>query len=92
MLSDLVERLKVARKKAMLPKVDVDKEMLHPPAIAARCSEHPGVLLEYWCEEDRLAVCHECMIFGGHKGHTATRSRKRYKGGKGVNINHGISC
>ena len=76
-LSDLVERLKMARRKAMLPEVDVNSEMLQPPVIAARCSEHKGVLLEYWCEEDRLAVCHECMIFGGHKGHTATKSRKR---------------
>ena len=76
-----MERLLTARRKAMLPEVQVKTAVLQPPPVATQCSEHPGVSLEYWCEEDRLGVCHECMIFGRHKGHSATKSRKRYEEG-----------
>ena len=41
------------------------------------CRNHPGVELEYWCEDDEVLACKECLIFGPHKGHTALSGEKK---------------
>merc|ERR1712142_674770 len=54
-----------------------DKDVRHLSNEGMECLEHPGVLLEFWCIEDKIKVCKECFIFGKHKGHAAARSKKR---------------
>jgi hypothetical protein len=49
------------------------------------CTDHPEVLLEYWCEDDSRLVCKNCLIFGEHKGHTAITVEQRRWGRKRVN-------
>ena len=44
---------------------------------AQECTDHPAVLIEYWCEEDCKPVCKDCLIFGDHKGHTAVTVERR---------------
>ena len=76
-----MEKLLEARNKVLLSSEKVngaeDKEMRHLVREGVECSEHSGFLLEYWCYEDMMDVCQECLIFGKHKGHDAARSKKR---------------
>ena len=76
-----MEKLLEARNKVLLSSEEVngaeDKEIYHLFREGLECSEHSGFLLEYWCKDDKMDVCQECMIFGKHKGHAAYRSKKR---------------
>ena len=36
------------------------------------CVEH-GENAVYWCKEDNMKVCKDCLSFGDHRGHTALR-------------------
>ena len=37
------------------------------------CVEHVGENANYWCKEDNMKVCKECLIFGDHWGHSALK-------------------
>ena len=80
---NLVERLVRARRRVSNKEErvggDGDISQVHKGGQGenAGCSAHPGMLLEYWCEEDRCMVCQDCLIFGEHKGHTASSRKQR---------------
>ena len=37
------------------------------------CVKHLGETMIYWCKDDNVKVCKDCLIFGDHRGHTALR-------------------
>ena len=40
------------------------------------CSEHEEEELLYWCKEDQVMVCKECLIFGTHRLHTPLKGEE----------------
>ena len=45
-------------------------------AMEENCVEHVGENAIYWCKEDNMKVCKDCLIFGDHRGHTALRGNE----------------
>jgi len=41
-----------------------------------KCPDHSRIL-EYWCDQDGEAICHECALLGSHKGHTVQKLKER---------------
>lgn len=46
------------------------------------CQTHRDKKLEYWCSQDKQAVCTACLLIGGHKGHNMTSLEEAAKGMK----------
>ena len=40
------------------------------------CEVHPNPL-EYWCQDDCMLVCKDCLIVGEHKAHNAVKQEQR---------------
>ena len=59
-----------------VPEVAVYKEVGNSTD-AEFCVNHPHHKKDYWCKEDSLLVCEECLIFGEHRGHTAVIGEDR---------------
>ena len=38
-----------------------------------KCKDHEEEEVLYWCKEDQIMVCKECLIFGRHRLHTALK-------------------
>lgn len=53
----------------------VQEEDVNSP-IAEYCAIHPDEKADYWCKEDSLLVCKDCLIFGEHRGHTAVKGEE----------------
>ena len=45
------------------------------------CEVHPNPL-EYWCQDDCMLVCKDCLIFGEHKAHNAVKQEQRRLAGR----------
>ena len=77
---ELVERLRRARMRAnscSSSSLEERSEDIRRKGQVGKCPDHPMLVVEYWCKEDSVLVCKECLIFGLHKGHTALNKEQR---------------
>lgn len=42
------------------------------PAWPSTCEIHTGRSIEYFCEDDKVAICSYCVVMGDHKNHIIT--------------------
>ncbi|XP_041352593.1 RING finger protein 17-like isoform X2 [Gigantopelta aegis] len=47
--------------------------------ISPKCPIHDTRPIEYFCEDDKTAICSRCVIIGDHKGHSITSMEERNK-------------
>ena len=77
---ELVDRLRRAKLRAnscSSSSLEERVEDVRRKGQADKCPDHPLVVVEYWCKEDKVLVCKECLIFGLHRGHTALNGEQR---------------
>ena len=63
------ERVRSRQKCKKVPMTAVEETRIN-------CTEHEEEEVLYWCKEDQIMVCKECLIFGKHRLHTALKGEE----------------
>ena len=63
------EWARIRKKCKKVPMIAVEESRIN-------CTEHEEEEVLYWCKEDQIMVCKECLIFGKHRFHTALKGEE----------------